>query len=312
MGYLSLNKISTIMKKITILLLSAFFQQSYAQDDLMKMLDQEKTDPIFTTATFKSTRVINGQSVETIAKKHLDFRISHRFGALNSGFTNLWGLDESRIRIGLEYGVTDRLMVGVGRSSYQKTYDYFAKYKLLRQSNRWFEPVSVIAFAGAYTNAMPTSPSMQFFNNLERQMYVGQLLIARKFGERVSLQISPTILHRNKTETAIDENTVYAAGVGGRFKLSKRTSFNAEYFYTLKKVGTVYVRDPQYKDCLSLGFDIETGGHVFQLHCSNSRGMIENQFIGATTGSWSKGDIFYGFNISRVFSFDKSAKKTHK
>lgn len=301
------------MKRIFILSLILTVAQSlYAQDDLMSILDKEKTGPVFTTATFKSTRIINGQSIETIAEKHLDFRISHRFGAVNSGFTNLWGLDEARIRIGLEYGITDRLMVGVGRSSYQKTYDYFAKYKLLRQSNRRFEPVSITAYAGAFTNATPTSPDMKFYNNLERQSYVGQLLIARKFGERFSLQLSPTILHRNKTETTIDENTLYATGIGGRFKLTKRTSFNAEYFYTLKQIGTTYVRDPQYKDCFSMGFDIETGGHVFQLHLSNSRGMIENQFIGATAGRWSKGDIFYGFNISRVFSFDKSTRTTHK
>ena len=300
------------MKKIILIVFILSYGSAMAQDDLLKMLDNESTGPLYATATFKSTRVINGQSVETIAKKHLDFRISHRFGALNSGFSNLWGLDESRIRIGLEYGVTDRLMIGAGRSSYQKTYDYFAKYKLLRQSNRWFEPVSIAVFAGAYTNTMPTSPDMKFYNNLERQMYVGQVLIARKFNDRVSIQLSPTFLHRNKTESQIDENDVFGTGIGGRFKLSKRTSFNAEYFYTVKKIGTAYVRDPQYKDCLSLGFDIETGGHVFQLHLSNSRGMIENQFIGATTESWGKGDIFYGFNISRVFSFDRDAKKTHK
>lgn len=300
------------MKKIILMLFILSYGSAMAQDDLLKMLDNESTGPIYATATFKSTRVINGQSIENIAKKHLDFRISHRFGALNSGFSNLWGLDESRIRIGLEYGITDRLMIGAGRSSYQKTYDYFAKYKLLRQSNRWYEPVTLSVFAGAYTNTMPTAPDMKFYNNLERQMYVGQLLIARKFNDRVSLQLSPTFLHRNKTESQIDENDVFGTGIGGRFKLSKRTSFNAEYFYTVKKIGTAYVRDPQYKDCLSLGFDIETGGHVFQLHLSNSRGMIENQFIGATTGSWGKGDIFYGFNISRVFSFDRDAKKTHK
>ena len=300
----------SFMKKLLIIfILVSCHLRIKAQDDLMKMLDGEKNAPIYTTATFKSTRIINGQSIETIAKKHLDFRISHRFGAVNSGFDNLWGLDESRIRIGFEYGITDRLMVGVGRSSYQKTYDYFVKYKLLRQSNQRWHPVTITAFAGAYTNTLPTSPSMPFYNNLERQTYAGQLLIARKMSEKFSLQISPTFIHRNKTETAIDENDVYALGIGGRFKLSKRVSFNADYFYTLKQLGTAYIRDPTYKDCLSVGFDIETGGHVFQLHFSNSRGMIENQFIAATPGTWSNGDIFYGFNISRVFSFDKKEKK---
>jgi Membrane bound beta barrel domain (DUF5777) len=276
-----------------------------AQDDLLKELDKQSTPQAQnTSATFKSTRIINGHSVENVAAKHLDFRISHRFGTLNSGFNNLFGLDESRIRLGLEYGITDKLMIGLGRSSHQKTYDYFVKYKAIRQTNK--VPVTVSLFANAATNTQNSSPDLRFYNNTERQSYCLQALIARKFNENVSLQLSPTFLHRNKVETPTDANSLVAIGMGGRYKISKRTSLNAEYFLNTTK------RDEIYKNALQIGFDIETGGHVFQLHFSNSRGMVENQFIGGTTGSWSKGDIFYGFNISRVFSFDNRAKGMFK
>lgn len=297
---------------IGILLIAPILTHAQEEGDLLGELDKIAPDkPQFVTATFKSTRVINGQSVETVAKKHLDFRISHRFGTLNSGYKNLWGLDESRIRIGLEYGVTDKLMVGAGRSSYLKEYDYFMKYKLMRQmTHSWHHPASITFAAGASTNTMDTRLPIVFYNNLERQSYWSQLLIARKFGEKLSVQLTPTVVHRNKTETYIDANTIYAAGVGGRIKLSKRTTFNAEYFYVANDVlSNKLTRDPQYKNNLSLGFDIETGGHVFQLHVSNSRGMIEKQFITSTTDSWLNGGLYYGFNISRVFSFDKSSKK---
>ena len=280
--------------------------------DLLGELDEiapDKPQPV--SATFKSTRIINGHSVETIAAKHMDFRISHRFGTINSGFNNLWGLDESRVRLGFEFGVTDDLTIGVGRSGYLKEYDYFAKYKLLKQTNGDFrKPVTVTLLASASTNTMDTSPSMQFFNNLERQSYVGAILVARKFGDRLSLEVNPTVVHRNKTATPLDVNTLYALGMGGRVKLNKRTTFNAEYNYVANNLlGSEFARDPIYKNNLSLGFDIETGGHVFQLHISNSRGMIEKQFIGDTTDEWLNGGIFYGFNISRIFSFEKDRKK---
>ncbi len=281
---------------------------SQAQDDLLGELDKNtKPTKTYTTATFKSTRVINGHSIETVSAKHLDFRIAHRFGALNSGYQELFGLDQSKVRISFEYGLADNLMVGVGRSSYQKTYDYFVKYKVIRQSSGETKrqkgmPISVAIFVNAATNTLATSPDMRFYNNLERQTYCAQLLIARKFSDNVSFQISPTILHRNKTEIAGDKNTLFSMGFGGRAKISKRTSLNAEYWLTPNL-------NAAYTNCLSLGFDIETGGHVFQLHFTNSRGMVENQFIGQTVGKWGGGDIFYGFNISRTFSFDKNTKK---
>ncbi|MBP6386512.1 MAG: hypothetical protein KA313_07565 [Pseudarcicella sp.] len=286
------------------------FSQNSASDllDILKD-DSLDTTPIYTTSTFKTTRVINGQSVESVAPRHLDFRISHRFGKLSDGYAELWGLDQARIRMGLEYGINDRLMVGIGRSSHQKTWDYFAKYKLLKQSNQKHHFASISAYLAAFTNTMATSPARKFYNNTERQSYCGQIIIAKKINDKLSLQLSPTFLHNNKTETLFDENDIFSIGWGGRYKISKRTSFNLEYYYTPQKIGENYQRDPLFKNNLSLGFDIETGGHVFQLHLSNSRGVIESQYIGSTDGSWSNGDIFYGFNISRVFSFDKKQSK---
>ncbi|TDE13660.1 DUF5777 family beta-barrel protein [Dyadobacter psychrotolerans] len=289
------------------LLLFIFFPViTYAQDDLLSQLEkQDSTRSFPVEATFKSTRVVNGQSVETMKKKHLDFRISHRFGRLNSGAYQFFGLDQATMRMGFEYGVTDRLEVGVGRSTSQKVYDFFAKYKLIEQTTGGRTiPVSVTVFGG--TGIATVNRELVFQNKL---YYTGQVLIARKFGEKLSLQLSPTWLFRNHPEVTGDEKILLALGIGGRYKLSKRVSLNGEYFYTAREKNTVTA---PYHDSMSFGVDIETGGHVFQLHFTNSLGMIEKQFIGETSGTWSKGDIHYGFNISRTFSFDKKNKRAAK
>jgi len=297
------------MKKIAVLIgLSMFYVTAKAQDLLDELDKTIKPKKTYSTATFKSTRVINGHSIETISKNHLDFRISHRFGQLNDGAYNFFGLDQATMRMGLEYGLTDMLMVGIGRSTSQKTFDYFAKYKILRQSKEG-SPISVTAFASVDAISLSTSPQFRFYSNLERLTYTGQLLIARKFGERLSLQLSPTFIHRNKVELDTEPNDIMAVGIGGRLKISKRTSLNAEYFYRLPmSLEAGIATNPNYYNSLSVGFDIETGGHVFQLHFTNSLGMVERQFIAQTEGNWAKGDVHYGFNISRTFSFDKKKK----
>ena len=301
------------MKKLFILFCFISFQ-TFSQDDLMKMLDNETKDQTtFTTATFKGTRLINGQTIETVGKNHLNFWISHRFGAINSGFIeNFFGLDEARIRLGLEYGITDKLTVGIGRSSQEKMYDFYGKYKLLRQSNSM--PVTLTLYGSnalstvATGSVLESGTVMKYYDNLERMTYTGQILLARKFSERFSLQIMPTILHFNRSETIDTPNNMVALGVGGRMKLSKRISISGEYYYADFNRPS----NSNYHNSLALGFDIETGGHVFQLHFTNSRGMIERQFIAQTTKQWSDGGIFYGFNIARSFSLDKKVKGMHK
>jgi hypothetical protein len=287
------------MKLLRIFLLAAIPAMSFAQDDLLNQLAEgDSAQAHSVTATFKSTRVVNGQSVETMKKKHLDFRISHRFGRVNSGAYQFFGLDQATMRMGFEYGITDRFMVGIGRSTSQKVYDVFGKYKLIQQtSGARVIPVSITLFGGG--GAATVNKELEFQDKLH---YTTQILVARKFGEKLSLQLSPTYLYRNRPEVTGDEKLLLAVGIGGRYKISKRVSINGEYFWTAREKNTLTA---PYHDSMSFGVDIETGGHVFQLHFTNSLGMIEKQFIGETAGTWGKGDIHYGFNISRTFSFDK-------
>ncbi len=272
-----------------------------AQDDLMNMLkDSTKAEINYTTATFKSTRVMNGHSIERMAPGQLDVRISHRFGLLNSGAYEFFGLDQSNIHLSLEYGILKWLMVGIGRGNYEKTFDSFAKFSILRQSSGAREmPVSVSALTSvAATSVKWSDPSRQnYFSS--RLSYLGQVLIARKISQSFSLQVAPTFVHRNLVATELDPNDLYALGLGGRMKLTKRISLNAEYYYMFNPRS--YMSQKVYNP-LTIGFDIETGGHVFQLLFTNSVAMIEKGFIGETTGNWLKGGIHFGFNISRVFT----------
>ncbi len=276
----------------------------FAQDDLMKMLEEETEKdkkPDYTTATFKTTRLINGHSVENVAAGVLDFRISHRFGYVSGGAYELWGLDEASMRLGFDYGINRWLMIGIGRSTYQKQYDGFTKIKLLRQSSGSRSmPITLSAIGTImYKSLKFDDPTREnyYTSNL---YYSGQLLIARKFSEGISLQLMPTFVHYNLVPTADDPNDLLSVGMGGRIKLSKRVSLNLEYYYQLpsfKFEGTT--------NSLSIGFDIETGGHVFQVYCTNSTGMTERTYIHETTGKFFEGDIRLGFTISRVFTIVK-------
>ncbi|TDH24102.1 hypothetical protein EXU57_16070 [Segetibacter sp. 3557_3] len=280
-----------------------------AQDvDLFKVMDEDskKADAKrtnYSTATFKTTRLINGHSVENVGKGILDFKISHRFNPVSDGIRELFGFDHASMRIGLDYGITDRLMIGAGRSTFQKQVDGFVKYKLLRQSSGYQNmPVTVSVLASVMLNtiANDTVKNAHFSDNL---FYCYQLLIGRKFSENTSIQIMPTIIHRNIVQRESEPNDNIAIGIGGRQKISKRVSINAEYYYVLPEY-----KMPGTRNSLSFGVDIETGGHVFQLHFSNSMGMTERTFIAETDGRWGDGDIHFGFNIARVFVIGKKNK----
>lgn len=276
----------------------------FQAQDIDKILDEatsQEGNIEYATATFKSTRIVSGHSIERMPAKQLDFRISHRFGQLNTGAYNLWGLDQANIHFGLEYGITNWLMVGLGRGTYEKTFDGFMKFTLLRQSKGAVKmPVSLSYFTSSAINSLKSDkPEKYYFWN--RVSYVHQILVARKFNERFSFELNPTYVHRNLVGTAIEPNDLFAVGAGGRFKLTKRISLNAEYYYVF--FGTKDYRELKTYNPLSVGVDIETGGHVFQIHLTNSLAMIEKGFIGETTGQWEEGGIHLGFNISRVFSF---------
>ena len=283
---------------------ATLFAQEKGADDLMSMLDKEiASKPVtnYSTATFKTTRLINAHSIEQVAGGVLDVKISHRFGTLNSGIYELFGLDNASIRIGADYGITNWLMIGLGRASYEKQYDGFVKVKLLRQSTGAKSmPISLSGFAGIYYNTLKWSDPTRENYWTSRINYAFQLLLARKFSEGFSLQLSPTLVHKNLVPGADDPNDLLSIGIGARQKLTKRLSINVEYYYQVpgyKLEGSV--------DPLSIGLDIETGGHVFQLIFTNSTGIAENQYITGTNGKWGDGDIHFGFNIARVFTIGK-------
>lgn len=299
-----------ILNTLCLLLTAVSFSQDTT--DISKLLEEElkanDSNKIFyTTSTFKTTRLIDGHSVENTAAGVLDVKISHRFGTIGGnegGAYNFFGLDIARMRMGFDYGVTPTFMIGVGRSTIQKTFDAFFKWKIFQQSTgkrKMPVTLSYVPTAGLITLRNGPDSIYRLFSS--RLNFTHQLLIGRKFTEGLSLQLMPTVVHRNN---AIDHgpNDVYALGMGGRQKLSKRTSLNIEYYYQLP--GS---RVPGSVNVLSIGFDIETGGHVFQLHFTNSASMTESNFITGNKGSWDKGDILFGFNISRVFTVSKKHTK---
>lgn len=296
------NSLSKIY--LLFLFLNTIFLVS-AQNDLLNMLDS--ISPVRTEyayGTFKSTRVLNGHSVERMPQGQLDFRVEHRFGLMNQGYYEFFGLDQGSTFLSLEYGITDWVMLGLNRASFEKTVSGFAKFSILRQSTGAVNmPVSMSYFVSTSVNGLKwTNPTLTnyFYSRLN---YTHQLLIARKFNEQFSLQIAPTLIHRNLVPTALDNNDLFALGLAGRYKLSRRISFNVEYYPVVKPFWNY--NNTEFKNCFSIGLDLETGGHVFQLLISNSQGMIEKSFIAETTGNWFNGDIHLGFNISRVFSFKK-------
>lgn len=291
MKYLKLNS-------LLLLICFPFYIAAQDIDELLEEATGSATE--YAYATFKSTRIVTGHSIERMQEGQLDFRISHRFGQINSGAYEFWGLDQANIHLSLEYGITNWLMVGMGRGTYEKTFDGFMKYSILRQSKGERNmPVSFSYLTCMAINTLKwkVPGELPFW---DRASYVHQLLIARKFNERLSLELNPTFVHRNMVPTELDPNDLWAIGIGGRFKLTKRISINAEYYYVIPPVNDYRSIDTY--NPLSIGFDIETGGHVFQLHITNSVAMIEKGFIGETTGNWFDGGIHIGFNISRVFA----------
>ena len=275
----------------------------FSQDtSLLKMLDdsiRETPGSSYIKGTFNGSTVLNLQSAEQPAKNVLEFIIMHRFGKLNDGAYNFFGLDNATLRLGLNYGITSRLTIGVGRSSLDKALDASVKYKLLRQRQRT-TPISLNLFASIVYPTLKYTDK-PYLKNHYRKIYTTQLIAARKFNKNLSLEVVPTWMHFNLVPKAIDNNDVIAVGMGGRMKLTKRMSINAEYDYVPSgqlKSTTIY-------NSFSTGIELETGGHVFQLIFTNSSGMVEPYYLAKTAGSWGKGDIYFGFNISRVFNLKK-------
>lgn len=285
---------------IILVLISAFYFSPARSQDLAGLLEEgEKPAIDYTSATFKTTRIVIGQSIEIPHQGDMLFLITHHFGALNTGYENLYGLKQATIRLGLEYGLTKWLGLGVGLNTYKNTWDGFLKAKILRQSKGAKKmPVTLDLFANSaiYTTKWENPDRTNYFSS--RISYTFEVMVARKFGNALSLQLVGSLVHKNLVATAADKNNIFCAGGGGRVKVSERVSINAEYYHLF--AGQV-VSTKAY-DSFSVGVDIETGGHVFQIFLTNSSGEIEQLFLTETNGKWSNGEIFLGFNISRIFT----------
>lgn len=285
------------MKRTCLLLAaSALVLSAVAQDDLLNELESKVPVSRYVESTFKGSRLVNGQTVETRGKGELEFIFSHRFGAMNSGSYNLYGLDQAAVRLGLEYGITDRLGIGFGRSSSDKIMDFYSRYKIVRQRID-ATPVTITAFG--YTSFKLASPGDATSLN-DRTAYVAQLLIARKFSPNLSLQLMPTFIHKNAVDKTIESNDQIAIGIGGRYKISRSIAITSEYYHRLD----VKTNNP-YKNSLGFGVDIETGGHVFQLLLTSSQRITERTFITESEDDFFNGDIHLGFNVTRAFQLKK-------
>jgi hypothetical protein len=281
------------MKKIIFCYLFLMFSfVSFSQEDLLAGLDSTAVNQKVSSA-FKGLKIVNLESTKLAAKGDLYFIVAHRFGSVKDGFEGFYGLDNANTQLKFLYGLTEWLTISGARN--QIAYDFSVKYTLKNQIENGF-PVSIVGFNSlAINNTLKESlyPKLTFDNRL---IYVSQILISRKFSEKLSLEIAPTFFHENFVDNDSQDNSQYAIGFGGRYKLTKRWSLNMDYAAHLNRAS-----NSVYKNPLSIGFDLETGGHVFQMHFTSSQGIHEAGYLGQTTGDWTKGDVFFGFNLARVF-----------
>lgn len=284
----------------TFFLCSILFAGKLQAQSLLK--DVEDSVPVTekVSGAFKSTRVINAHSVEMLHRHNLDFRIMHRFGFISSGVKQLYGLDNASMRISFDYGLSDNTTIGFGRSTFRKELDLFIKTRIIQQSTgQKAIPFSLVIAAGGlvFTEESFAQVKPGF---TDRSSYYVQLIAGRKFSSHFSFQLSPIIVHISAPVNIGDDKTIFAMGGGARFKVSKRMAITMDYHHPF---GTFSSNNT---DPLSVGVDIETGGHVFQLQFSNATGMNERAYITQTTGKFFKGDIRFGFNLSRIFKLGKN------
>jgi hypothetical protein len=267
-----------------------------AQDDLLKELDSVKPkEKQVEIATFKGLQICNMQSTRVVAKGEWDILISHRFGDLTEGLDNFFGLDDAYTKLGAIYGVSNWLSIGLSRQTNNKIYELTAKYRLKSQETDGF-PVSIVGYNTMDINTNLSTdiyPGLEFYNRLA---YSSQLLISRKFTEKFSAELAPIYIHKNLYDETTERENQFILGMGGRYKITKRLSVNLEYAPRINAPESTV-----YHDLLSMGLDIDTGGHIFQLVFSNCQTMNDVYVFSNATGDWSGGSLYFGFNLYRVF-----------
>jgi len=295
------------IRNAAVLVLLLIGTSAKAQEDLLNLVDKGDSKPKkeYVKYAFKSTRVINGHSMEFLSPGTMDFRILHRFGPTNQGYKNFFGLDQASMRMGFDFGLYRNLMIGFGRSTYKKEVDAYFKYAPLMQSTGTGSfPFTVAIVAGATLNTSPWQDTTIHNYLTTRLAYYYQVILGRKFTEGFTLQLTPTMVHNNLVPFTSQPNDVFSLGVGGRLKLTQRLAITWDYFHRFNGLEKDVTFNP-----VSLGLDIETGGHVFQLHFSNATGMNERAFITETTNRIDKVELRFGFNLSRVFQIKKTKHK---
>ena len=283
------------MKKFFTTLFLFFSVFLFAQNDLLSEIDTDLETPVYASAVFKGLKVINFESTKLVAKGGFNFIVSHRFGTVKNGFENLFGLDEAVTHLNFVYGISDHFNVSASRSSNQKIYELATKFRLARQQEGKL-PFTLAAYTSVLANTALDTDNLPKLRFEHRLSYVGQLIISRKLTKELSLLVSPTFFHDNYVLDDSQENSQYAVAFGGRYKLGARWSINMEYGLHLNRSTTSLYNNP-----FSIGVDLETGGHVFQLHFTNSQSMNTNGVFGTSTGDWGEGDVYFGFNLARSF-----------
>jgi hypothetical protein len=280
------------MKKFLVSICLFLATMAYSQNDLLKDLDSTQIEESYSTATFKALQLVTLQTTKMAAKKEFYFVVSHRFGTVKDGFESFFGLDNATTKLGGIYGVTDWLSVNLSRHTLNKMYETGLKYRMMRQDANF--PVDIVGYSVADINTFLEKDQYPGLEFKHRMTYVQQLLISRKVNEKLSLELIPSFVHKNLYNPSIERDNQFSFGGGGRYKITKRLSVNLEYMHNFDK--------PEfYKNPLSVGLDVETGGHVFQLIFTNSQSMSESGYLTNASGDWGKGDFFFGFNLYRVF-----------
>jgi hypothetical protein len=283
------------MKKSLTTLFLLFTVLLFSQEDLLSEIDTATEKPLYASAVFKGLKVINFESTKLVAKGGFNFIVSHRFGTVKNGFQNLFGLDEAVTHLNFVYGLSEHINISASRSSNQKIYEVATKFRLVNQQAGKM-PFTVVGYTSVLANTALDSDNLPKLEFKHRLSYVAQLLVSRKMNNNLSLILSPTFFHDNYLTDDFQENSQYGVGFGGRYKLGKRWSLNTEYGVHLNRS-----ENSLYKNPFSIGVDLETGGHVFQLLFTNSQSMNTNGVFGTSTGEWGESDVYFGFNLARSF-----------
>jgi hypothetical protein len=269
---------------------------SFPQDVLLNEINTDSVPDQEVYAVFKGLKIVNFESTKLISKRQFLFMVSHRFGSIKNGFDSFFGLDDAVTQLSFIYGISDGINISASRSSFQKIYDASIKYRLIRQKENGF-PFTIVGYNSFLINTALEEDNLPKLEFKHRLGYTAQILISRKISTNLSLELAPTFFHDNYVAINDQDNSQYALGFGGRYKLGKRWSLNMDYGWHLNRAN-----DSPFKNPFSVGVDLETGGHVFQMHFTNAQAMNTNGFLGQATGDWSEGDVYFGFNLTRVFN----------